>query len=240
MLQIVNGKKVRYVVRCKHCKQTLTARSTSGTSHLLRHNCPAKKAHERSRQVQSVLKYNADGTLQRWEYSASIARTELCRLIARDDLPLWHGSTPAFQCYINRPHNPRFVHVSRQTTARDMVKFYNERMVNLIGTFKNDVGSVCLTSEIWSGKAKDDYLSVVAHFVNSKWELEQMARDDIYGDDDLDGEFSTLGRRSGSSSSTPQAISTVASTSELGSYLDNDTITEFDEDFNVLSWWHQH
>jgi hypothetical protein len=121
-----------------------------------------------------------------------------------------------------------------------MVKFYNERMVNLIGTFKNDVGSVCLTSEIWSGKAKDDYLSVVAHFVNSKWELEQMARDDIYGDDDLDGEFSTLGRRSGSSSSTPQAISTVASTSELGSYLDNDTITEFDEDFNVLSWWHQH
>jgi hypothetical protein len=72
----------------------------------LRHNCPAKKAHERSGQVQSVLKYNTDGTLQRWEYSASIARTELCRLIARDDLPLWHGS-----------HNPRFVHVSRQTTV---------------------------------------------------------------------------------------------------------------------------
>jgi hypothetical protein len=65
------------------------------------------------------------------------------------------------------------VHVSRQTTARDMVKFYNERMVNLIGTFKNDVGSVCLTSDIWSGKAKEDYLSVVAHFVNSKWELEK-------------------------------------------------------------------
>jgi hypothetical protein len=42
--------------------------------------------------------------------------------------------------------------------------------VNLIGTFKNDVGSVCLTSDIWSGKAKEDYLSVVAHFVNSKWE----------------------------------------------------------------------
>jgi hypothetical protein len=45
--------------------------------------------------------------------------------------------------------------------------------VNLIGTFKNDVGSVCLTSDIWSGKAKEDYLSAVAHFVNSKWELEK-------------------------------------------------------------------
>jgi hypothetical protein len=28
-----------------------------------------------------------------------------------------------------------------------------------------------------------------------------------------------------------QAISTVASTSELASYLESDTITEFDEDF---------
>jgi hypothetical protein len=88
LTKIVNGKKVRYVACCDFCKQTLTARSTSGTGHLLRHNCPAKKAHERSGQVQFVLKYNVDGTLQCWEYSASIARTELCHLIARDDLPL--------------------------------------------------------------------------------------------------------------------------------------------------------
>jgi hypothetical protein len=65
------------------------------------------------------------------------------------------------------------VHVSRQTTARDMGKLYNERMQNLIGTLKNDVCSICLTSDIWSGKAKEDYLSVVAHFINSKWELEK-------------------------------------------------------------------
>jgi hypothetical protein len=68
-----------------------------------------------------------------------------------------------------------------------------------------------------------------------------MVWDDIYGDDELDDGFSTtpLGRRPGSSS-TLQFISTTASTSELASYLDNDTITEFDEDFNVLSWWRQH
>jgi hypothetical protein len=44
-----------------------------------------------------------------------------------------------------------------------------------------------------------------------------------------------VGSRLGSSS-----ISTVASISELTSYLDSDTITKFDEDFNVLSCWHQH
>jgi hypothetical protein len=75
-----------------------------------------------------VLKYDVDGTLQRWEYSPTVVRTELCCLIARDDPPLWHGSTATFQCYINHAHNHRFVHVPRQTTARDMVKLYNEGM----------------------------------------------------------------------------------------------------------------
>jgi hypothetical protein len=50
---------------------------------------------------------------------------------------------------------------------------YNERKVNLIGTLKTDVTSVCLTYDIWAGKAKEDYLSVVAHFVNSHWEIEK-------------------------------------------------------------------
>jgi hypothetical protein len=63
LTKIVIGKKIRYAACCKHCKQTLSVRSTSGTGHLLRHNCLARKAHERTGQAQSVLKYNADGTL---------------------------------------------------------------------------------------------------------------------------------------------------------------------------------
>jgi hypothetical protein len=37
----------------------------------------------------------------------------------------------------------------------------------------NSVTSVSLTSDIWSGNAKEDYLSVVAHFVNFDWQLEK-------------------------------------------------------------------
>jgi hypothetical protein len=33
--------------------------------------------------------------------------------------------------------------------------------------------SIAITSDIWNGNAKEDYLSVVAHFVNSDWELEK-------------------------------------------------------------------
>jgi hypothetical protein len=35
LTKIVNGKKVSYAARCKHCKQMLSTRSSSGTGHLL-------------------------------------------------------------------------------------------------------------------------------------------------------------------------------------------------------------
>jgi hypothetical protein len=33
--------------------------------------------------------------------------------------------------------------------------------------------SVSLTSDIWSGNAKEDYISVVAHYVSADWELQK-------------------------------------------------------------------
>jgi hypothetical protein len=93
-------------------------------------------------------------------------------LIAREDLPLWFGESDAFQEYTTKAHNPKFVKSSRQTTARDLIKLYNERVLKLIESFKY-VSSVALTSDIWNGKAKEDYISVVAHFVNLNWELEK-------------------------------------------------------------------
>jgi hypothetical protein len=34
---------------------------------------------------------------------------------------------------------------------------------------------VALTSDIWSGNAKEDYTSVVAHYVSADWELQKKA-----------------------------------------------------------------
>jgi hypothetical protein len=84
---LVNGKRVRVSAICIHCKATFSAKSSSGTRHLLCHvdTCAAKKENERSGRIQYVLKYNPDGSLMRWEYSDARARTELCRLIARTD-----------------------------------------------------------------------------------------------------------------------------------------------------------
>ena len=48
-----------------------------------------------------------------------------------------------------------------------------------------------------------------------------------------------------SDSSTPLASASasapaIAVVSELSSYLDSDTVTCFDDDFNIISWWHEH
>jgi hypothetical protein len=93
-------------------------------------------------------------------------------LIARLNLPLCFGESRAFQEYITHAHNPRFIKSSRQTTARDLIKLFNDRVEQLIGVLKS-VSSIALTSDIWSSKAKEDYISVVAHFVNSDWCLEK-------------------------------------------------------------------
>lgn len=46
-----------------------------------------------------------------------------------------------------------------------------------------------------------------------------------------------------SDSSTPlvsASAPTIAAVSKLSSYLDSDTVTCFNDDFNIISWWHEH
>jgi len=124
--------------------------------------------------TQTHIAFNSDGSVRRWEYSAEVARVELVRMLARLDLPLMIGETEAFKDYIKTAHNPNFSPVSKQTTGRDLFKYYNEKRDKLMVCLKdNDVSSVAITSDIWSGKAKENYLSVMAHFINADWQLEK-------------------------------------------------------------------
>jgi hypothetical protein len=113
----------------------------------------------------NLLTFSASGSVRHWEYSADVARVQLCRLIVRLDLPLCIGESDAFEEYIKLAHNPRFFAVSRQTTGRDFTKYFTDYRAKLITSLAS-VSSVGVTSNIWSGNAKEDYLSVVAHYVN--------------------------------------------------------------------------
>jgi len=132
----------------------LSANSNAGTRHLLRHQKSCRKKADHAAMVQTRLALNPDGSYRNWEYKSDVARVELCRLIARLDLPLAIADTDAWDDYIQRAHNPRYNRVSRFTTARDLSKLYNEKLHHLKNVVMPGMSAVCLTFDIWSGNAK--------------------------------------------------------------------------------------
>lgn len=69
-----------------------------------------------------------------------------------------------------------------------------------------------------------------------------MAWGDIQGDDEFDCvSFSfQSGRRSCSIVPSCDTIAATSSVLVLSSHLNSDTISWSNDDFNVLSWWHEH
>jgi hypothetical protein len=109
---IFDENKVRTHAICKCCGKKFATRASIGTRSLNRHMAVCRKKLVNDHKVQSGLAMNADG-LHNWVYDASRARNELCRLIARLDLPLGIGDTQALEDYIKNAHNSIFQKVSR-------------------------------------------------------------------------------------------------------------------------------
>ena len=121
--------------------------SSSGTGHLLRHQRDCKVKNARMGK-QSMIKFNPDGSVRNFDYCPHRARTEMCRLIAKLDLPLNFAESSAFEEYIKLSHNPGFKSVTRQTTSRDMVKYYTDRR-KVIADCLLSASSIAITSDIW-------------------------------------------------------------------------------------------
>jgi hypothetical protein len=159
---------------CKRCKSHLVGESKDGTGHLERHITAHRKKDREAGLQQTTLQMNPDGTVRNFNYNPEVARDALCHLIAHNDLPLGFGETPGFVNYIRTAHNPNFIPVSRQTTSRDMKKLNKNALQKLKEDFTTCTFSVSLTSDIWSGRRKQDYISVVAHYINNEnWELQK-------------------------------------------------------------------
>jgi hypothetical protein len=163
----VKGKLVRYGARCKFYKKKLSGKSTSGTGHLLRHvkSC-LRKQQAATSSNQTNFYFAPDGRVAHFEYSPVVVRTELCHLLARLDLPLGLSASPEFEEYIRTTHDPRFERASRTTTTSNIDAYFLGK-VDKVKSLLSKASCVCLTSDIWSGNAKEDYLSVVVLFVTT-------------------------------------------------------------------------
>jgi hypothetical protein len=76
LFELRNGEQIRVNAKCNYCKKTLSARSSAGTSHLLRHikSCKPRLVGTNA-MSQSLLRFNPDGSVHHWEYSPEVART---------------------------------------------------------------------------------------------------------------------------------------------------------------------
>lgn len=76
-----------------------------------------------------------------------VTHNELVQLLARLEVPIYMVESAAFEYYIRTARNPQFVPISRQTTSRDMVKYFNDKKAKLVETLSSSVvNCVCLTS----------------------------------------------------------------------------------------------
>ena len=75
---------------------SVAANSNVGTRHLLRYQKSCKKKVDHASMVQTRLVMNHDGSYRNWDYDPHVVRTELCRLIAKLDLPLWIADKEAW------------------------------------------------------------------------------------------------------------------------------------------------
>jgi hypothetical protein len=168
----INGAMVTRA-QCKRCPNTFAMKKGGGNGHMKRHMQKHMKEDGDAAAVQSRIKFNPDGSLGNFVYDQARQRKAVCRLIAMNDLPLGFGESPGFADYIRSAHTPDFQPVSRQTTSRDMKKLGKEGLEKIKDDFRTCTFSVSITSDIWSGRAKQDYITVVAHYVDNNWELQK-------------------------------------------------------------------
>ncbi|KAK3204308.1 hypothetical protein Dsin_018354 [Dipteronia sinensis] len=122
---------------------------------------------------QTQLQWNPDGSVSTWQYDLDLVREQLVLYCAATDQPIGFQENPHFQKLINNAFNPQYVPVSRNTTRSDLIRTFQKRRTELISELQNISFSIALTSDIWSGRSKQDYLCVTGHYVDTQWILQK-------------------------------------------------------------------
>jgi hypothetical protein len=128
-----------------------------GTSSLKRHLVACKR---------NPNKFNKDtshGTLQEtqhegvrtWRFDQDTLRVAFAEMVIEDELPFCFGEKSG----------------SRRTCTRDVVRCFFQEKAKLKEFFKDSCQRVCLTTDGWTSKQLDCYMTVTSSFIDDNWKF---------------------------------------------------------------------
>nr|KAJ0219000.1 hypothetical protein LSAT_V11C300104890 [Lactuca sativa] len=157
---------------CNKCGQKYKARSESGTGNLRRHR--RRCEDNNSRDIGQYMISDSQGVmdLRNPKFSQERLRELLIEAIIRHDLPF---SFVEYQGIRNicKYLEPNSSHIYRNTAKADIKKLHASHCVRLRGELLKCPSRICLTSDAWTSIVTDGYLSLTAHYVDSKWVLQK-------------------------------------------------------------------
>lgn len=162
--------------QCKHCKTSLSAKSTDGTSHLDKH---IKNKHKnllpmKGQMFLQVGDMNSDGTsdLRSHKFDQERSRKDLATMIILHEYPFSIVDHAGFREY-SKNLQPLFKMVGRTTITNDCVKIFEEEKKKLYATFDQLQCRFSLTSDMWTSIQNKGYMSLTCHYIDDGWKLQK-------------------------------------------------------------------
>jgi hypothetical protein len=172
-IKIKDDKDIVRHAKCKYCHRNMKAEAgRHGTSSLKRHLVACKH---------NPNKFNKDpsqGTLQAtqhegvstWRFDQDTLRVAFAEMVIEDELSFCFGEKPGFRKFMSKAC-PRFLVPSRRTCTRDVVHYFFQEKAKLKKFFKDSCQRVCLTTNGWTSKQLDSYMTVTASFIDDNWKF---------------------------------------------------------------------
>ncbi|XP_073368017.1 zinc finger BED domain-containing protein RICESLEEPER 2 [Aegilops tauschii subsp. strangulata] len=156
--------------KCKYCGRPIQATtSINGTTAMRRHFGTCKRSPNKKMDPnQTTLQATPGDGINTWRYDAKKVRKAFAVMVMEDELPFAFGEKSGFRKFISVAC-PRFSPPSRRTCTRDTVKIYLDEKCKLKKFFKENCGSVCVTTDCWTSQQQDGYMVVTAHFIDEEW-----------------------------------------------------------------------
>ncbi|OMO88754.1 putative Zinc finger, BED-type [Corchorus olitorius] len=174
MTKLETNDKDQLQAQCNHCKTVLSAKSTSGTSHLRRHleGCSKRHNHDiKQYTIATPSPLGSTSAIKTYKFDKEECRKAVSTFLVCGKHSFMTVEESGFR-YMMSVVSPNYKNISRQTATRDVMSFYAKERDAVQNELVNAPGRICSTSDNWKYEyTADEYICITAHWIDKDWEL---------------------------------------------------------------------